>query len=81
MKRSGRHFNIAASARRWAEAVRVRSSSRKCMIVLDVIFVAFIFAVLALDLVVEIVQLLGVCLLVGKGSNKRLKAEKPVCGI
>ena len=81
MKRSSRHFNITASAKRCAEAFCARSSSRKAVIALDVILVTSISVLLALDLIIEIVQLLAVCLLVEKGSKKRLKAEKPVCGI
>ena len=81
MKRSNRHFNMTASAKRCAEAFSARFPSRKAVILLDVILVASFSVLLALDLILEFVQLLAVCLLVEKGSRKRLKAEKPVCGI
>ena len=78
MKRTNRHFNMTASAKRCAEAFSVRFPSRKAVILLDVILVASFSVLLALDLILEFVQLLAVCLLVEKGSRKRLKAEKPV---
>ena len=78
MKGFSRHFNVAASAKRCAEAMFVRSSSRKAAFLLDVILVASISVFLALDLIIEVVQLLAVCLLVERGSKKRLKAVKPV---
>ena len=80
MKRFSR-FNMAASAKRCAEAFCARSSSRKAVIVLDVILVASISVLLALDIIIEVVQLLAVCLLVEKGSRRSLRAEKPVGGI
>ncbi|MBE6968755.1 MAG: hypothetical protein E7442_01360 [Ruminococcaceae bacterium] len=78
MKRANRHFNITASAKRCAEAFCARFPSRKTAIVLDVILVASISVLLALDVIIEVVQLLAVCLLVGRESEKRLKAAKPV---
>ena len=81
MKRANRHFNITASAKRCAEAFCARFPSRKAVILLDVILVASISVLLALDVIIEVIQLLAVCLLVEKGSKERLKAEKPVCGI
>lgn len=80
MKRISRHFNVAASAKRCAEAFSACSSSRKTLIALDVILVASISVLLALDVIIELVELLAVCLLVRK-SKASLKAEKPVCGI
>lgn len=71
------HFNAVASAKRCAEAFRARSSSHKAVIVLDVILVASISVVLAVELVIEILELLAVCLLVRKATKEPLKAVRP----
>ena len=48
---------------------------------LDAILVASISIILALGLLVEILEILTVCLLVKKGGESRLNAVKPVFGI